>query len=113
MARDEQFENPYAPPASRVEPPQQDQDELHNSLERAFFAATYGTFFFPGLGLLIAIWLLIMARQRRDEFSPIHQRLFNETALICRIVLILMVVAAVLLAGESTFQWSRHLPFKL
>ena len=70
MARDEQFENPYAPPASRVEPPLQEHDELHDSLERAFFAATYGTIFWPGLGLLISIWLLIKACQRRDEFAP-------------------------------------------
>ena len=112
MTKDVQSENPYAPPVSPADPPVAElaeTDEIQDMLERAFFAATYGTFFLPGVAYLISIFLLIKACTRRKEFSPTHQRLFETTSMICGILLVLIGGATALMTGEGLFQWSRYL----
>ena len=93
MTTDNQSENPFAPPSSPAEPPVAElaeNDDIYDMLQRAFFAATFGTVFFPGLAYLISIYLLRKASKRREEFSPIHERLYNTTATICWLLLLPM-----------------------
>ena len=105
MAEFDQSSNPYAPPASPVEievavasladiaesdePP----DELQDDLTRAFYAATYGTVFLPGLAYCVALFLLVKTYLRRSDFSPQHHRNFTITAVICMILLPLALAA--------------------
>ena len=110
MAEFDQSSNPYAPPASPVEievvavasladiaesdePP----DELQDDLTRAFYAATYGTVFLPGLAYCVGLFLLVKTYLRRSEFSPQHHRNFTITAVIC-MILSPLALAALLVA---------------
>lgn len=108
MSKYDQFSNPYAPPVSRVEvevvavaaladveKPDEVPDELQDDLIGAFYAATYGTVFLPGLAYCVALFLLMKAYMRRAEFSPQHHRSFTITAVIC-LILSPLALAAVL-----------------
>ena len=88
MAKIEQSVNPYAPPSAPVNIPPtaelvQGDDPLHDTLTRAFYAATYGTVFFPGLGYCVALFLLFKVAFSKQEFSPAHRKLFDTTVMIC------------------------------
>ena len=104
MAKDEPSENPYAPPLSRAKPPvtePAERDELQDMLERAFFGATYGTVFLPGVAYLISLYVLMTARKRRTEFSPVHEKLYSTTATICWILLFPMSAMFVAIAWAA------------
>ena len=94
MTKFDQSNNPYAPPAAPIEVvavakvAESDElsDELQDDLTRAFYAATYGTVFLPGLAYCVALFLLTKTYLRRSEFSPQHHRSFTITAVICLIL---------------------------
>ena len=102
MTKFDQSDNPYAPPASPVEAVAvavakvAESDELQDDLTRAFYAATYGAVFLPGLAYCVALFLLTKTYLRRSEFSPQHHRSFTITAVIC---LILSPVALAVVLG--------------
>ena len=105
MAEFEQSNNPYAPPVSTVEVvpvvDEAESDELQDDLTRAFYAATYGTVFFPGLAYCVALFLLAKTYLRRSEFSPQYHRNFTITAVICMILspLALALLVAIIFSG--------------
>ena len=104
---DNQADNPYAPPLSPARPPTAElaePDEINDMLQRAFFAATYGTLFFPGLGYLISLFVLKKARERQREFSPAHEKLYRTTVTICWILLLPMLAALVAFAIAADFE---------
>jgi len=86
MTNFDQSNNPYAPPVTLMADVAESdglQDDLQDDLTRAFYAATYGTVFLPGLAYCVALFLLVKTYVRRAEFSPEHHRSFTITAVIC------------------------------
>jgi len=108
MADFDQSTNPYAPPASPVEPvvvaDLAEEDALQEDLTRAFYAVTYGTIMLPGFAYFVALFLLAKTYSRRADFSPKQHRDFKTTAVIFLLVslCILGAILAVLLLEMNT-----------
>ena len=109
MSEIDQSSNPYAPPVSPVEVVVADvtePDQLQDDLTSAFYAATYGAVFLPGLAYCVALFLLVKTYLRREEFSPQQHRSFTITAVICLTLALLMLVVVL---GGSVLQIANEL----
>lgn len=96
-------QNPFSPPTpleAKVEEVDLDA-AIQSSLDRAFYAATYGVIFLPGIGYLVSMFVLWRIKDRWSEFSESQRTRFYQTRLLNIIATIPISLFVLAVVGES------------